>query len=172
MSTLGNTGTPSSGWANYSSVQFFTEFTVPSGPGIIVTDIYVYMDKTDSGSNEHCYAAVWDHASGNVLGYGESGPMNQVSTGSVQTLNWWKASDNLDGAFSPFYIAGSTNIWIGGMAGHPVAFNSESGGSSYYMSKTGTPGTISSPISTGIGGLGAYVVYQNAGAWVNTGTTG
>ena len=31
-------------------------------PRIIVTDIYVYMDKADLGSNEHCYAAVWDHA--------------------------------------------------------------------------------------------------------------
>jgi hypothetical protein len=163
MSTLGNTGTPSSGWlwpgSGYAAA---TSFTTPSGGGILISTLHGYLDSASGSSTG--YLCVWDN-SGNLLASVNVGTL-AVGSQSAGGQQWY--SGNLS---SPVYVAGSTAIWIGFYATGSLLFSSESGGSSNTKSMgSGGPGSFSGSSSSGIGGVGAYVVYTNAGAWVNTGT--
>ena len=162
-SQLGNTANPLSGWDEPGTgYAFATEFTTPAGAGIVITNVHAYFDlATGSGTG---YVAVWNYSTGALICSASVGSLNVKTGGVGDALDWWTA------AVTPTYVAGGTNIWIGGYTTGSLLVNSESGGSSYVKSMGGSLGAFTSPVSSGIGGAGAYVDYNNAGGYVNTGT--
>lgn len=163
MSTLGNTGTPLSGWDEPGTgYAFATEFTTPSGAGIIISDIHAYFDISSGSATGK--VAVWS-SGGTLLASASVGSLNVKTGGVGNSLDWWSAS------VTPFYVAGSTSIWIGGYTSGNLLFNSETGGSSNVKSMGGTLGSFSGSSSSGIGGAGAYVDYTPAGCYVYNGSS-
>lgn len=168
MSTVGNTGTPGSGWALQGlnvNTQAWSNFTMPS-PGGWIKTLHAYFDAEVTSGNG--YLVLW--VGGAVFA---KVAVNGIPVGSNSAGGqaWHQAN-----LATPVYVKGGTSLslgfWMPGACG--FVFSSESGGSSSWNGVGySSPGSQSGSGSTGVGALGAYADYvpnklkvRRSGAWV------
>src|SRR5260221_716522 len=152
MAILGNSTTPTAGWDwPGGGYEFASNFTTPSGGGILISTIHAYF-ATPSGASTG-YVCVWSNG-GTLLGSVNIGalPAGSQSAGGQS----WQAGT----LGSNIYVGGNTAIWIGGYGTGNVVFSSGSGGASNVKSVgSGGPSSFGGSSSSGIGTAGAYVDY-------------
>ena len=160
MATLGNSTTPSGGFIYDdfgSGYEYWTAFTL-GGSGGVVTDIYVYAGG--DGVSWTGYLVIW---SGNNVAWSGSitFPSNTRTNGGQQWLHL---------AVPNVYITPGT-VNLGYWAGGNTVWTQEGSGTTARSNNTGLSPFGLGGNGTGAGNaLGAYIVYNPAGVYINTGT--
>src|SRR5260221_4464881 len=120
MAILGNSTTPTAGWDwPGGGYEFASNFTTPSGGGILISTIHAYF-ATPSGASTG-YVCVWSNG-GTLLGSVNIGslPAGSQSPGGQS----WQAGT----LGANLYVAGDTAIWIGGHGTRQPVFQNGNGG--------------------------------------------
>lgn len=165
MTTLGNTATPSYGWAEYginTTNQIGQPYTMPN-PGGLISAIHGYWAaESASGTG---YVCIWN-ASGTLLG----SVAVTVSTGSNSPGGQAWNSATLG---TPVFVAGGATFYIGWWmpqsSGMVWSYNNDSNHPSENAAP-GSPGSLSTGSHDTYGSIASYVDYTPTGAWVYDGS--
>lgn len=161
MANFGNSSTPGAGYFfdDTGNSQYWSN--IGGWPGGVVTDLFVYF--AGDGASITAQLVIWNGSNGTIMW--QSGNIGVGSgTHAIGGQAWQHVT-----VPSVFFAPGALNLgfWTSGNA---VWTGEGSSVTNFQHSVSGGPATLSSGGTEGSGALGAYVVYTQTLAYVNTGT--